>query len=138
MTEFFGFLKVFVICGSLFFIVMLVLLAMPSSKLRTVGMEIAKWVMCAACVFMIPSPVDVVPDVVPVVGWLDDIGYIVAAIAAARGALAEGRKRKLYEQLEVSDLEAKVVEAGEQRKVVAAASNSDSLSRDGLFEGRAS
>lgn len=138
MSEFFLFLRVLVICGSLFFIVMLVLLAMPTSKLRTVGMEIAKWVMCAACVFMIPSPVDVVPDVAPVVGWLDDLGYIVAAIAAARGALAEGRKRKLYEQLEVSDLEAKVVEAGEQRKVVAAASNSDSSSRDGLFEGRAS
>lgn len=138
MSEFFLFLRVLVICGSLFFIVMLVPLAMPSSKLRTVGMEIAKWVMCAACVFMIPSPVDVVPDVVPVVGWLDDIGYIVAAIAAARGALAEGRKRKLYEQLEVSDLEAKVVNVGERRKVAAAPSDNDSQFRDGLFDGRAS
>lgn len=138
MTEFFGFLKVFVICGSLFFIVMLVLLAMPSSKLRTVGMEIAKWVLCAGCVLLLPSPVDAIPDVIPVVGWLDDLGYIVAAIAAARSALAEGRKRKLYEQLEVSDLEAKVVEAGEHRKVAAADCDNERPSRDGLFDGRAS
>jgi uncharacterized membrane protein YkvA (DUF1232 family) len=101
-------------------------------------MEIAKWVLCAGCLLLLPSPVDVVPDVVPVVGWLDDVGYIVAAIAAARSALAEGRKRKLYEQLEVSNLEAKVIEAGEHRKVATADCDDESPSRDGLFDGRAS
>lgn len=27
------------------------------------------------------SPVDIIPDVVPVVGWADDVGVILAALA---------------------------------------------------------
>ena len=113
MAEFFSFLKVFVACGSLFFIVMLVLLALPQCKLRTVGLEIAKWALCAGLLLLLPSPVDVIPDVVPGVGWLDDIGYVFAAVVSANSALAERKKRKLYEEIELQDLQDK---AGKERQ----------------------
>jgi uncharacterized membrane protein YkvA (DUF1232 family) len=106
MVEFFNFLKVFMVCGTVFFIVMLVLLALPQSKLRLVGLEMGKWVLCAALVVMVPSPIDALPDAIPVLGWLDDIAYIVGAIAAARGALGERRKRAMLEEIEMNALRA--------------------------------
>ncbi|MCB9386188.1 MAG: DUF1232 domain-containing protein [Bryobacterales bacterium] len=43
--------------------------------------------MIAAGLFLLTiSPIDLIPDVVPVLGWMDDIGYIVGAIAAIRAA----------------------------------------------------
>lgn len=104
MEAFFSFLKFFVACGALFFIVMIVLLALPQSRFRCVGLEMAKWALCAGLLLMVPSPVDVIPDVVPGVGWLDDIGYVVAAVASARGALGERKKRLMYEEIETQEL----------------------------------
>ena len=105
MGEFFGFLKVAMGCGTLFFVVMLVLLALPQSRLRCVGLEMAKWFLAGMLLLLMPSPVDVIPDVVPVVGWLDDIGYLLGAIAAVRSALSEREKRKLYDEIELSELQ---------------------------------
>lgn len=105
MEAFFSFLKVFVLCGSLLFIAMLVLLSLPQSKLRCVGLELAKWAMCAGLILLVPLPIDAVPDVVPGLGIVDDLGYIVAAVAAARSALADGKKRKLYEEIELNNLQ---------------------------------
>lgn len=104
MVEFFSFLKTFTVCGTVFFITMVVLMAMPQSKLRSVGLEMTKWALACGLLLMVPSPVDVVPDVVPVVGWLDDIGYVVGAIAAANSALEERRRRARLEQWELSAL----------------------------------
>ena len=39
--------------------------------------------------FYIISPIDLIPDVIPVVGWLDD-----AAVAVGAGALALGAGRR--------------------------------------------
>ena len=100
MAEFFGLLKVFVMCGTAFFITMTVLLALPQSKLRSVGLEMSKWFLVCGLLLMVPSPVDVVPDVVPGIGWLDDIGYIVGAIFAAKSALGERKRRSLLEEIE--------------------------------------
>ncbi len=104
MSDFFSFLKVFMICGTVFFLAMLVLLALPQSRLRSVGLEIGKWALCAGLLLLLPSPVDVLPDVVPVLGWADDIGYVLGAIAAARGALGERKKRALLEEIEMDEL----------------------------------
>lgn len=107
VVSFFGLLKTVVVCGTLFFLVMLVLLALPQSKLRCVGLEMAKWVLCGAMLMMIPSPIDVIPDVVPGLGWADDIGYLIAAISTGRGALNERKKRRLLEAAEMHELEAR-------------------------------
>ena len=101
MAEFFSFLKLFMICGTVFFLVMLVLLSLPQSRLRCVGLEMAKWALACGLVLLVPSPVDVVPDVVPVVGWADDLAYIVGAIAAVSGALNERKKRAYLESVEM-------------------------------------
>jgi len=103
MAEFFSFLKVFALCGTFFFVAMLVLLAMPQSRLRSVGMELAKWVMVAGLLLMVPSPIDVLPDVVPGVGWLDDIGYILGAICAANSAMEERKRRRAFEEIEFNE-----------------------------------
>lgn len=100
MAEFFEFLKVFVICGTVFFITMTVLLAMPQSKLRSVGLEMSKWALMCGLLLMVPSPIDVLPDVVPVAGWLDDFGYILGALGAAKSAVTERKRRTALEELE--------------------------------------
>jgi len=97
MAAFFSFLKVFIVCGTFFFVVMLVLLALPQSRLRCVGLEMIKWAMACGFIFMIPSPVDLIPDVVPVIGWVDDIGYVVGAVMSIRGVLRERQKRSWLE-----------------------------------------
>lgn len=100
MAEFFGFLKMFVMCSTAFFIATAVLLALPQSKLRSVGLEMSKWALALGLLVLVPSPVDVLPDVVPGIGWLDDIGYIVASIGAAKSALGERKRRTLLEEAE--------------------------------------
>lgn len=110
MPEFFCFLKVFVLCGAGIFIAMLVLLAMPQSRLRCVGLEMAKWTMAVGFLVLLPSPVDVIPDVLPVVGWADDVGYLLASVGAVKSALGERKKRRLYEEIELKELQAKVEE----------------------------
>ncbi len=100
MSEFFSFLKVFAICGTVFFVATTVLLSLPQSKLRSVGMEMSKWALVCGLLLMVPSPVDVLPDVVPGIGWLDDIGYILGAIGAAKGAMNERKRRTMWEEAE--------------------------------------
>jgi len=103
MADFFSFLKIFVLCGTFFFVAMLVLLAMPQSRLRSVGMEMSKWAFVVGLLLMVPSPIDVLPDVVPGVGWLDDIGYILGAIVAAGSALKERERRQAFEEVEFNE-----------------------------------
>jgi uncharacterized membrane protein YkvA (DUF1232 family) len=100
MAEFFSFLKVFVLCGTLFFIATAVLMALPQSKLRSAGLEMSKWALALGLILLVPSPVDALPDVVPGLGWLDDIGYIVAAIGTAKSALGERKRRTMLEEAE--------------------------------------
>lgn len=115
MGEFFSFLKVFVLCGTVFFITTTVLLALPQSKLRSVGLEMSKWALAFGLLLLVPSPVDVLPDVVPGVGWLDDLGYMVAAGFAAKSALGERRRRTILEEMEFEEtLAAKRGEVADQ------------------------
>lgn len=97
MSEFFSFLKTLMGCMTLGGIALLVLLALPKSRLRSVGLEFMKYAFAAIMFVLVPSPVDVMPDVVPGIGWVDDIGYIVAGISAIKSGRRD-RKRRVFEE----------------------------------------
>lgn len=104
MAEFFSFLKFLIGCSSLLFLTFLVLLALPQSRLRTVGLEVAKYAVAACMVLLVPVPVDILPDAIPGIGWLDDIGYLVAAVTAVSSARKDGKTRRLYDEAERAEL----------------------------------
>lgn len=95
MAEFFGFLKVFVVCGTVFFIATLVLMAMPQSRLRSVGLEMTKWAAVAGLAVLVASPIDLLP-LLPI----DDVAYIIGGICTAKSAFGERKRRAYLEQLE--------------------------------------
>lgn len=94
IASFFSFLKVVVLTGAAFLTVFLVLLSLPKSRLRAVGLEFSKYAGAALLVLLVPSPIDILPDPVPVIGWLDDVGYIAGAVMAVRSALQDRKQRQ--------------------------------------------
>lgn len=93
MADFFSFLKTFAVCGTVFFMTMLVLLSLPKSQLRSIGLQMLKYGLAAGLVILVPSPVDLLPDVVPGICHLDDIGYLIGAYAAVKSARKDGKQR---------------------------------------------
>ena len=58
----------------------------------------AKTAMVGALGYLI-SPIDAIPDVVPVVGYTDDFGVLVAAVALVAGSIKDKHKKKAKEIL---------------------------------------
>jgi uncharacterized membrane protein YkvA (DUF1232 family) len=52
--------------------------------------------------FLVLSPIDLLPDVIPVIGWLDDAGYIVGALAAFAEAARVSSEMKTIEHSDES------------------------------------
>lgn len=93
MQSFFHFLEVLVIGIAVLIGLFIVLLALPESKLRAVALEALGWGGAAISTVGIISPIDLIPDVIPVVGQLDDIGYIVFGFISALTAYFLRKKR---------------------------------------------
>lgn len=100
MAEFFSFLKVLMICSTVFFVATAVLLALPQSRLRSVGLEMTKWALVFGLFVLTISPADIIPDVLPGLGFADDLCYIIAAICTAKSALQERKRRKALEDID--------------------------------------
>jgi hypothetical protein len=87
-------------CGLL--ALFLVLLALPQSRLRYYvlrGMGIVFFTITGLIALYIISPVDVIPDVIPVLGQIDDGGALIGAIVTwLSGALAwwNSKQSKAY------------------------------------------
>jgi uncharacterized membrane protein YkvA (DUF1232 family) len=94
MEAFFSFLKVLVLCSFLLGALFLVLLALPHSKLRSVLLELLGWTGGVAATALVVSPVDVIPDVIPVAGQVDDVLYLVLAIGAFWTAWQQRNQRQ--------------------------------------------
>lgn len=62
----------------------------------------AKAILAAAIAYVI-SPLDAIPDVIPIAGWADDLGVLGAALSGAAGVcIREDHRRKAREILGVS------------------------------------
>jgi len=88
MSDLFSFAKVLALAGGGLLGVLMVLLALPNSRLRSVALECAKYVLAAAV--LVVSPIDFLP-LLPI----DDIGYLIGGFAAIRSAREEHRRRAL-------------------------------------------
>jgi uncharacterized membrane protein YkvA (DUF1232 family) len=87
-------MRLMVICGTVVVVAFLVLLAIPQSTLRAVLLEVIGWVGAAFALLYGVSPIDALPDFIPVVGWVDDVAVLGGGIFAAVTALRAGRERR--------------------------------------------
>ena len=76
----------------LLLVVFMVLLALPQSKLREFLMPIVGWGVAALSAAYVVCPIDIIPDFIPIAGWLDDGGAIVTAILGVMAALESKKK----------------------------------------------
>jgi uncharacterized membrane protein YkvA (DUF1232 family) len=100
MAAFFEVVKVFIIGCFAFLALFVVLLALPASRLRSFIMELMAWGTAGASVVYVVSPLDLLPDVIPVLGWGDDLVAVITAIGSVALALQMRRKRALIEARE--------------------------------------
>ena len=94
MEGFWEFAKLLLIVGAVLFGLILVLLAIPGSRLRRVLATVFFAIAGILGVYII-SPLDFIPDIIPVLGQIDDLLASVLAIVSAIGGLLfylNGRK----------------------------------------------
>jgi uncharacterized membrane protein YkvA (DUF1232 family) len=94
MDAFFEFLKYFFIGIFALIALFLILLALPKSRLRNLILEITGWGTAATATASVISPIDPVPDFIPLLGQMDDLGMIVLGICSAILAAYLRRQRK--------------------------------------------
>ena len=71
---------------------LMVCLSLPKSKLREFLTPLVGWALAVGCGIYVISPLDVLPDVIPVIGWMDDVGAIAVGVGSAMAAItAKGK-----------------------------------------------
>ena len=83
LDAFFSFLKVVTIGIFALIALVLVLLAMPQTRFKSTLTEFLAWLGFVGASGLVVSPLDLIPDVIPVIGWADDAGYVLLALACA-------------------------------------------------------
>jgi uncharacterized membrane protein YkvA (DUF1232 family) len=83
LDTFFSFLKVVTIGIFALIALVLVLLAIPQTKFKRMLTEFLAWCGVLGASGMVVSPLDLIPDIIPVIGWADDAGYVLLALACA-------------------------------------------------------
>ena len=75
-------------------IAMLVAVSLPQSPLRAALVQVLGWVFVAFSVLYFVSPVDILPEAfLGPFGLFDDVGAVIAGIAAARAAWRAGKDK---------------------------------------------
>jgi hypothetical protein len=80
VDAFFSFLKVATIGIFALIALVLVLLAIPQTRFKSTLTEFLAWFGFLGASGLVVSPVDLIPDVLPVIGWSDDLGYALLAL----------------------------------------------------------
>jgi len=97
MEHIFDFLKFIAVLIGVLIVVFLVLLALPNSKLRQSILKIYSIVALISTIFSVGyiiSPIDAIPDLIPVAGQGDDLVAVVSALATAVTGFISWRKSK--------------------------------------------
>lgn len=94
MENAFDLLKIAVICFTILVVTFFILLALPQSKFRSVVLELFGWGSAGAAAVGLVSPIDMVPDLIPLLGQADDIGYILVGLASALIAYRQHKSRR--------------------------------------------
>ena len=94
MDAFFSFLTVIAIGGFALITLVLVLLAIPQTRFKSTLTECLAWLGFVGASGLVVSPLDLIPDVIPVIGWADDAGYVLLALACASLGWKQRQRRR--------------------------------------------
>lgn len=87
-----------VMCGTLLVLAFLVLVSLPKSMLRCILLEIMGWLAVGLAALYVVCPIDIIPDFIPVAGWIDDGAAILGGAGAAIMALSSRKDRAKLDQ----------------------------------------
>lgn len=97
MDQILNFLKFMAILIAVLIVFFLVLLALPKSRLRQAILKIysiVSLITAILSVIYIISPIDIIPDFIPVVGQSDDLVAVIGALATSITSYISWQKSK--------------------------------------------
>jgi uncharacterized membrane protein YkvA (DUF1232 family) len=87
---------IFIICGTVLLLALMVLVAIPQSRLRDILLQVVGWLFAGSCAAYVVSPVDAAPELIfGPFGLLDDLIAIILGVMSAMAAWSARRNAKV-------------------------------------------